>query len=323
MVLFARFSTILHQCTQPQWQDRCARGLQRALWFACIWSVGQLVWFIWPKPDPVVLPPTAPVQVQTTPTHLLTESDLGVVFQQQWFGSLAPTPIVDEPAKKVIVPTKLNFVLRGVAPSQDAARSVAVIEAQGKQQSYMLGEKVGGSNVTLLAVEPLQVLLDNAGQHEVLRLPGEPAATELSARRQSTSAESNTRSSTHITTKTPPVQETAVSDEPAAESTAINTELAAVRALIAQDPQKVLNYIRLSPIRKEKTLVGYRVSPGANRALFDSFGLKDQDIAVALNGLDLTDDQQAMQVMQQLATLTSITLTVQRAGMRYDILVTP
>ena len=70
-------------------------------------------------------------------------------------------------------------------------------------------------------------------------------------------------------------------------------------------------------------MVGYRVSPGANRALFDSFGLKDQDIAVALNGLDLTDDKQALQVMQQLATLPSITLTVQRAGMRYDILITP
>ncbi|MGL4600034.1 MAG: type II secretion system protein GspC [Plesiomonas sp.] len=313
MVLFARFSAILHQCTQTQWQERCALWLQRVLWLACAWIAGQLAWFIWPKPDPVILPPTEQARVKVPPANLLTEADLGVVFQQQWFGSLAPAKIASEPVKKVILPTKLNFVLRGVAPSQDSARSVAVIEAQGRQQSYMLGEKIEGSSVTLLAVEPLQVLLDNAGQQEILRLPGEPTSPELSVRH-------NTTTSTKHSTQ--PVRSVEKS-ESIAEGDAVKADLAEIRALITSDPQKILNYIRLSPVRKEKTLVGYRVSPGANRSLFDSFGLKDQDIAVALNGFDLTDDQQAMQVMQQLATLTSITLTVQRAGMRYDILVTP
>ncbi|MGL6297353.1 MAG: type II secretion system protein GspC, partial [Plesiomonas sp.] len=198
---------------------------------------------------------------------------------------------------------------------------VAVIEAQGKQQSYMLGEKIAGSNVTLLAVEPLQVLLDNAGQHEVLRLPGEPAALESST--SPVRGNSTSNKPPNMATQEPPIVDAAAADSGVAEGSVVKADLAEVRALIARDPQKVLNYIRLSPVRKEKTLVGYRVSPGANRALFDSFGLKDQDIAVALNGLDLTDDKQALQVMQQLATLPSITLTVQRAGMRYDILITP
>ncbi|MGL5603827.1 MAG: type II secretion system protein GspC [Plesiomonas sp.] len=321
MVLFARFSAVLHQCTQTQWQDRCARWLQRALWLACAWSIGQLFWLIWPAPEPLLLPPIVRVQATAPLANALTEADLGIVFQQQWFGSLSPVKSASEPVTKVVVPTKLNFVLRGVAPSQDSTRSVAVIEAQGKQQSYMLGEKIAGSKVTLLAVEPLQVLLDNAGQHEVLRLPGEPAALESSTSPVRGNSTSNKPPNT--ATQEPPIVDVAAADSGVAEGGVVKADLAEVRALIARDPQKVLNYIRLSPVRKEKTLVGYRVSPGANRALFDSFGLKDQDIAVALNGLDLTDDKQALQVMQQLATLPSITLTVQRAGMRYDILITP
>ncbi|MGL5345327.1 MAG: type II secretion system protein GspC [Plesiomonas sp.] len=321
MVLFARFSAVLHQCTQTQWQDRCARWLQRALWLACAWSIGQLFWLIWPAPEPLLLPPIVRVQATAPLANTLTEADLGIVFQQQWFGLLSPVKSASEPVTKVVVPTKLNFVLRGVAPSQDSTRSVAVIEAQGKQQSYMLGEKIAGSNVTLLAVEPLQVLLDNAGQHEVLRLLGEPAALESSTSPVRGNSTSNKPPNT--ATQEPPIVDAAAADSGVAEGSVVKADLAEVRALIARDPQKVLNYIRLSPVRKEKTLVGYRVSPGANRALFDSFGLKDQDIAVALNGLDLTDDKQALQVMQQLATLPSITLTVQRAGMRYDILITP
>ncbi|MGL5757633.1 type II secretion system protein GspC [Plesiomonas sp.] len=319
MVLFARFLAVLNQCTQTQWQDRCARWLQRVLWIACAWIMGQLVWLIWPAPKPVLLPPMARISTPISATGSLKEADLGIVFQQQWFGSLSPAKkVIPEPVHTAIVPTKLNFVLRGVAPSQDTTRSVAVIEAQGKQQSYMLGEKIAGSNVTLLAVEPLQVLLDNAGQQEVLRLQGEPTTPISPVGRTSASPTTD-----HNASHDKSMSSTLTSDTSVGESRAVNADLAEVRALIARDPQKVLNYIRLSPVRKEKKLVGYRVSPGANRALFDSFGLKDHDIAVALNGLDLTDDQQALQVMQQLATLTSITLTVQRAGMRYDILITP
>ncbi|MGL4907231.1 MAG: type II secretion system protein N, partial [Plesiomonas sp.] len=228
MVLFARFSAVLHQCTQTQWQDRCARGLQRALWLACAWSIGQLFWLIWPAPEPLLLPPIVRVQATAPLANALTEADLGIVFQQQWFGSLSPVKSASEPVTKVVVPTKLNFVLRGVAPSQDSTRSVAVIEAQGKQQSYMLGEKIAGSNVTLLAVEPLQVLLDNAGQHEVLRLPGEPAALESSTSPVRGNSTSNKPPNT--ATQEPPIVDAAAADSGVAEGSVVKADLAEVRA---------------------------------------------------------------------------------------------
>ena len=66
-------------------------------------------------------------------------------------------------------------------------------------------------------------------------------------------------------------------------------------------------------------LSGYRLNPGKDPALFRQSGLRENDLAIALNGLDLRDKEQARQVLAQLPELTEITLTVERDGQKNDI----
>ena len=85
-----------------------------------------------------------------------------------------------------------------------------------------------------------------------------------------------------------------------------------------EDPQKIFNYIQLTPVRKEG-IVGYAVKPGADRSLFDASGFKEGDIAIALNQHDFTDPRAMIALMRQLPSMDSIQLTVLRKGARHDI----
>ncbi|GAM54672.1 general secretion pathway protein C [Vibrio ishigakensis] len=72
-------------------------------------------------------------------------------------------------------------------------------------------------------------------------------------------------------------------------------------------------------MNRDGKLVGYRVRPGRDRALFDSVGLQDGDIAVELNGADLTNPASMGEIWKNLNQLSELNLTVERDGQRYDI----
>lgn len=86
-----------------------------------------------------------------------------------------------------------------------------------------------------------------------------------------------------------------------------------MRQALAKDPQKIFNYIQLTPVRKEG-IVGYAVKPGADRSLFDASGFREGDIAIALNQQDFTDPRAMIALMRQLPSMDSIQLTVLRKG---------
>lgn len=90
-----------------------------------------------------------------------------------------------------------------------------------------------------------------------------------------------------------------------------------MRQALAKDPQKIFNYIQLTPVRRR--IVGYAAKPGANRSLFDASGFKEGDIAIALNQQDFTDPRAMIALMRQLPSMDSIQLTVLRKGARHDI----
>ncbi|WP_431223968.1 type II secretion system protein GspC [Serratia sp. L9] len=93
-------------------------------------------------------------------------------------------------------------------------------------------------------------------------------------------------------------------------------------ASVAQHPQQIFDYLSVSPVRDDNSaLLGYRINPGRQPALFGSLGFKPNDLAVAINGADLRDTQQAQQILLQLPQLTGATVTVEREGQRHDILV--
>jgi general secretion pathway protein C len=88
---------------------------------------------------------------------------------------------------------------------------------------------------------------------------------------------------------------------------------------LREQPQNILTYLSISPVLSGDKLQGYRLNPGKDASLFRQSGLQANDLAIALNGIDLRDQEQAQQALQNLADMTEITLTVEREGQRHDI----
>lgn len=92
-----------------------------------------------------------------------------------------------------------------------------------------------------------------------------------------------------------------------------------VRQQLVQRPQDIADFISVAPVREDDKLRGYRINPGRKPALFNTLGFEPGDLAVAINGADLSDSQQAQQILLQLPQLRALTVTVERDGQRHDI----
>ena len=61
-------------------------------------------------------------------------------------------------------------------------------------------------------------------------------------------------------------------------------------------------------------MVGFRLNPAQNRALFDSLGLQPNDIVTDINGTALTDPASGFQVFESLGEATMANVTIIRNG---------
>lgn len=96
---------------------------------------------------------------------------------------------------------------------------------------------------------------------------------------------------------------------------------AGVRAQLVQRPQAIADFLSVAPVHEDDQLRGYRINPGRKPELFKTLGFEPGDLAVAINGVDLSDSQQAQQIVLQLPQLRALTVTVERDGQRHDIAV--
>ena len=158
------------------------------------------------------------------------KNDVQLISQQNWFGKYQPvaTP-VKQPEPVPVAETRLNVVLRGIA---FGARPGAVIEEGGKQQVYLQGETLGSHNAVIEEINRDHVMLRYQGKIERLSLAEEERSTVAVTNKKAVSDEAKQ----------------AVAEPAASAPVEIPT---AVRQALAKDPQKIFNYIQLTPVRKE------------------------------------------------------------------------
>lgn len=256
------------------------------------WILGRLIWSIaQPAPAP------SPWQAKTVSVTASNRSGFQVsdVLDMNLFGRYQKSaPVIKkEPVKQDAPETKLNLTLVGVVASSNPQTSLAVITHRGKQNTYGLNEAIEGTRATLQAVYADRVIIRNSGRDETLMLDG---------------VKFSKSSSSPAPARPAPRSEAAeVSD------------LGRIKQEILEKPQTLFSYIRLSQVKRDGELVGYRVNPGKERALFDAVGLKANDLAVSLNGNDLTDPTVMAKLWTELSQATDFTLTVEREGQLHDI----
>lgn len=209
--------------------------------------------------------------------------------------------------------TKLNLILSGLVASDEKSVAAAIIENQGKQETYGIGDIIIGTRANLEQVLMDRVIIKQSGRLETLMLDGfdynqlakdivnKPASrkSRLEVGPQSINSGIFDQRSNKQLTK------------------AANN----LRNELSKDPAKIGDYLRISPKRKEGNIVGYTLRPGKKPDFFKQAGLKSGDVAVQMNGFDLVEPVQAMQAMAEMKKARDISLLVDRQGSLAEILI--
>ncbi|TMP39972.1 type II secretion system protein GspC [Pseudoalteromonas rubra] len=257
----------------------------------------KLFWLLWPVPQTQPLPTQSQMYAQNS-AAVSSQTILG----HNLFGKANEKPAVEAP-KPVISDapeTQLNVRLTGiVAVSQDDAAGLAIIESQGRQETYVVQDPIKGTRAKLAQVLPDRVILEVSGRFETLMLDGIEFSRQVATPVQSRRAANR--------------------NQPKQISDKAREELKQRRDELLAEPGKLFDYIRISPERRNGQLVGYRLRPGKDPELFKKMGLKNNDLAIAINGFQLTDMKQAMSAMNELRNSTDANITIERDGQTVDV----
>lgn len=260
------------------------------LLIVCSYQSALLTWQLWPPTSDSASssswqPALNRTGQQVKSYELNTLRNLHLFGLQQ---TQKPTPTI---VQNIDAPkTRLKLTLSGLVASSEPSLALAIIEHKGKQETYAIDDEIGTSNATLKQVFSDRVIIEYQSNLETLMLDGEEFSRVNNQRQSNETSTANTAS-----------------------------ELTNLRKNILTNPASITDYVRISPVRKNGKLSGYRVNPGKNRELFKQVGLEANDLAVSLNGYDLTDTRQAMEVAKQLKDLTEMSLTVERDGQLHSI----
>ncbi len=175
--------------------------------------------------------------------------------------------------------SSLKLRLAGLLASSNPARSIAIIEKEISRLA-LARAILPGYDARIAAILPDRIIVNYQGRKEAILLFNDSRA--------------------------PSPPPTAAGNPPLVKR-------------LREQPQNILTYLSISPVLSGDKLLGYRLNPGKDASLFRQSGLQANDLAIALNGIDLRDQEQAQQALQNLADMTEITLTVEREGQRHDI----
>lgn len=265
-------------------------GAQAPFWLSLLlaaligYYVAKLAWLMLPGADTVAWqPPAAPSgpQAEANPTQsyraIIDAHLFGVATAEAPPSGEAPLDAPD---------TSLSLQLRGAVATDDQKVAHAIIaDGSGSEKVYFAGDNLPGG-ATLSRIEADRVVLSRGGQFEVLRLP-----------RQS-GGEAGSRS---IRQAVQPMAATPGSD-------------ASVQELVSQNAGSFLDVVRPQPYMPKGELKGYRLYPGPNRQKFSVLGLRPGDLVTEINGIQLNNPTQGMEVFRSLSGKTAMTVTIERNG---------
>lgn len=265
--------------------------------------VAQITWFVVPN---------------TTSSSVITKShstsaadkkskkniDVSALQKLNLFGQYNKEEKSVEVAEAANAPeTRLNLTLAGLVASDNPDNGAAIIEYQGKQETYGINELIKGTRASLSQVLMDRVLIKHSGRLETLMLDGfdykEPARALAKKQDNKSSKEKSLVDHRH------------------------NKQLAStakeLRKSIAQDPSKISDYLKIQPKRKKGEIIGYSLRAGKSPEFFKQAGLQAGDIAVQMNGYSLKAPSEAMQALTEMKQASDISLLVDRRGELIEI----
>ena len=263
----------------------------------------QITWKLIPVSSPTVAwQPSPNAQTQTKRVDIQGVRDL-LLFGKA--GAAAPQKVEVVDVVTDAPKTNLSILLTGVVASTAETKGLAVIESNGMQETYSLGDKIKGTSASLKEVYADRIIITNAGRYETLMLDGLTYTSQSEANQQLQQAKVNSTQIQRV-------------DQRA--NNAFSEQLSHSRDELLADPSKLTDYLAISPVSSGGAIAGYRLNPGKDLNLFQQAGFKPNDLAKSMNGFDLTDMSQALEVMAQLPELTEMAVMVEREGQLVEIM---
>ncbi len=281
-----------------------------------VWLLSQFTWLFFPaqlgKPI-IIASPTSGVSNQSQVVRV----DIAGIKALKLFGevdnkSVEVIPQIQDPDDVPL--TTLNLKLVGVVPSTNPKLAAAIIEKSGKQNTYGINEKIDGTSAIVKTIHADRLILEQRGKKEILLLDG---VKKEDIKKGSANNRSKARAKPQAKNKSRTSKKRQLKQKLNAENA---KKVKEYRKDVMKDPGKINEYIKASPVKENGKLVGYRIRPGKSIELFNAFGLRSGDIAVEINGYDLTNFSQAVQAMQELRSANEATVLVQRNGEIIEIL---
>lgn len=268
-----------------QLYERHGRGLPSAasllLVVVVAWLLASLIWALVPLPEAARWQPPPPEPPKPRAVEA-KGNDVGKLIAANLFGEYQATAtgrVEDAPE------TRLSLTLLGILAGGDKYSRALIGSSNGEEKPYAIGDEVT-SGTKLQAVYADRVILTRSGKYETLRL-----------------------------NKDAPSKESLTYQPPATTGSAETAQaLAHIREEILSDPTKASNYLRVQPANVNGQLKGYRIYPGRERETFQQLGLRPGDLVTAVNGIELDDNQKALQLLGDLGQATAVTLTIERGG---------
>ncbi|KGJ98116.1 type II secretion system protein GspC [Thalassotalea sp. ND16A] len=210
--------------------------------------------------------------------------------------------------------TRLKLTLTGLVASDDSSVAAAIIESKGKQETYGIDDKIEGTRALLKQVHSDRVIIESSGRMETLMLDGFEYSKEIGADREKPTVTTsvNRPKKTSLTNR-------GKSKADPQKSARIKDRVAKARSEILQNPGKLTDYIKVSPYRVDGKIKGYRLMPSKDPEFFTEVGLIPGDIAVQINGKDLTDVREARKALIELRKAEQVDLLVERDGVLHDV----
>ncbi|WP_333004621.1 type II secretion system protein GspC [Vibrio coralliilyticus] len=269
-------------------QDRLSSMATVVLLGMSAWVSGALIW------KPMESQSVIPWQPTSVAGSVSKDSGLNIAELQNsnLFGRYqAQAPVEKKPVVTEAPKSRLNVILVGVVTSTEANKNLAVVASRGQQATYGIGETLEGTRATVVQVLYDRIIVDNSGRNETVMLEGLKYTKNLQQQPKTKSIKADVSAD----------------------------KLDEIRSVIRKDAKQIFQYVRMSQIKRDGEVIGYRLTPGKEKELFESVGLQSGDIATQINGQDLSNPATMGEIFKNMSQLTELNLTVERDGQPYEI----
>ena len=252
--------------------------------------------------------------------------------------------------------TRPNVKITGILASDKPDHSVAILVFNNEENVYSEGDQLTGSAIRVSRIYEDRIVLLSADRKETYTYYMELSENDRVKLLKENTARANPPVQTAA--RPAPAQEPnlpAVQEKPAAtasnapaESGRVNNgaepkgqsrdETRTASRPVSSNPLQVTSenseakvtvsvgtsiqdYVNISPVENEQGtgVKGYRLNPGRKPELFTRSGFLPNDLAIRVNGYDLTDPAQTRQLFAEFSTTKNFEITVERNGIPENI----